>query len=228
MMNVQDINLSPAELRAILEHQRAMSAAQGVEVSLEDAIKDFMEHCRATWLREKQHRDIVEQIHEIEKHKYLRSIEEKRDIGKKTAAEEWCAKYARLWRAEQESLERNGFLQAKVILQSERGLHVQPAATLARMARKYDCDVYLHHAKLEVGNFVLQGKKYLNVQSVLGLISISAVNGDVLEIISSGPQAKVALDEIAKYINETFKTQDIEGVAGIEPMVPAGEGNRTV
>lgn len=216
-MDVQNINLSPAELQAILEHQHAMSLAEGAEVSLEAAMEDFMGHCRESWLRDKQHRDITDQIQEIEKHKYFRSIEEKHDIGKKTAAEEWCAQYAHRWRAERESLERNGFLQAKVILRSEKGLHVQPAATLARMAQKYDCDVYLHHAKIDMCNFVLQGKKYLNVKSVLGLISISAAKDDVLEIISAGPQAKIALDEIAKYINETFKTQDIEGVAGIEP-----------
>lgn len=215
-MNVKEINLSPAELHAILEHQRAMSQAQGVEVSLEAAIENFMGHCRESWLRDKQHHDIDEQIHEIEKHKYFRSIEEKHDIGKKTAAEEWCARYACLWRAERESLERNGFLQAKIILQSEKGLHVQPAATLAKMAQKYDCDVYLHHDKMNLSNFVLQGKKYLNVKSVLGLISVSAAMGDEVEIISTGPQAKAALEEIAKYINEAFKTQDIEGVAGIE------------
>lgn len=216
-MDVKDINLSPPELQAILEHQHSMSLAQGIEVSLAAAIEDFMGHCRESWLRDKQHRDSVEQIQEIEKHKYFRSIEEKRDIGKRTAAEEWCAKYAHLWRDERESLERNGFLQARIILQSEKGLHVQPAATLARMAQKYDCAVYLHHAKMDLCNFVLQGKKYLNVESVLGLVSVSAVKGDVVEIISTGPHAKDALEEIAKYINEAFKTQDIEGVAGIEP-----------
>lgn len=215
-MDVKEVNLSPAELHAILEHQRAMSQAQGLEVSLEDAIENFMGHCRESWLRNKQHHDLDDQIHEIEKHKYFRSMEEKHDIGKKTAAEEWCAKYAHLWRAERESLERNGFLQAKIILQSEKGLHVQPSATLATMAQKYDCDVYLHHDKMNLCNFVLQGKKYLNVKSVLGLIAVSAAMGDEVEIISTGPQAKAALDEIAKYINETFKTQDIEGVAGIE------------
>ena len=216
-MDVKDINLSPAELHAILEHQRAMMLAQGAEVSLEAAIEDFMSHCRAKWMHEKQHQDNVDQIQEIEKHKYFRSIEEQHDIGKKTAAEEWCAKYAHLWRAERESLERNGFLQAKVTLQTEKGLHLQPAATLAKLARKYNCDVYLHHEKIDYSNFVLQGKKYLNVKSVLGLLSVTAVMGDALEVISAGPQAKDALEEIAKYINETFKAQDIEGVAGIEP-----------
>lgn len=215
-MNVKDINLTPAELHAILEHKHEMSLTQGVDVSLEMAIEDFMCHCHENWLHDKQHGDNIDQIHEIEKHKYFRSIEEHHDIGKKLAAEEWCSKYAHLWRDERESLERNGFLQAVVTLQGEKGLHLQPAATLARMAQKYDCEIYLHHNKMDFCNFALQGKKYLNIKSVLGLISISAVKGDVLEIIGAGPQAKDALTEIAKYINAAFETQDIEGVAGIE------------
>lgn len=215
-MKVEDVNLSPAELHAILEHQRSMTLSQGIEVSLETAIEDFVSHCRESWMHEKQHLDNVEQIKEIEKHKYFRSMEERHDIGKKAAAEEWCLRYAHLWRAERESLERNGFLQAKVELQAEKGLHIQPAATLARLARKYNCEVYLHHKKIDYCNFVLQGKKYLNIKSVIGLLSVTADKGDVLEIISTGSQAKDALEEIAKYINEAFQTQDIEGVAGIE------------
>jgi len=220
-MKVEEINLTPAELHAILEHQRVMTLEQGAEVSLEAAIEDFISNCRTQWLNEKQHQDLSAQINEIEKHKYFRSIEEKRDIGKKVAAEEWCAKYARLWRAERESLERNGFLQAKLILGVEKGLHLQPAATIARLARKYNCEVYLHHEKIDYCNFVLQGKKYVNVKTVIGLLSITAAMGDSLEVISSGPQAKEALAEIATYINETFQAQDIEGVAGIDPQLPA-------
>lgn len=216
-MNVKDINLTPAELHAILEHQRSMSLAQGMEISIEQAIDDFMQHCHEAWLREKQHDDIVNQIREIEKHKYFRSIEEKHDIGKRLASEEWCAKYAHFWRAERESLERNGFLQANVILNNEKGLHLQPASTIANLAQKYNCEVYLHHPKIDYYNFLLQGKKYINVKSILGLISVSAVKGDALEIISTGPQAKEALEEVARYVNESFQTQDIEGVAGIEP-----------
>lgn len=225
IMNVKDINLSPAELQAILEHQRVMTLAQGAEVSIERAIEDFMSHCRVEWLRDKQHRDNVDQIQEIEKHKYFRSIEEQHDIGKKMAAEEWCSKYARLWRAERESLERNGFLQARVVMQTDKGLHLQPAATLARMAQKYDCEVYLHHDRIDFFNFVLQGKKYLNIKSVLGLIALTAARGDVLEIVGMGPQAKDAIEEIAKYINAAFERQDIEGVAGIEPETAVKEGD---
>lgn len=219
-MNVKDINLTPAELQAIIEHQRTMSLAHGMEVSFEQAVEDFTRQCRDKWLHEKQHLDIVAQIQEIEKHKYFRSIEERHDIGRHAASAEWCAKYAHLWRAERESLERNGFLQAKVVLQNENSLHIQPASTVARIARKFTCDVYLHHDKLDYYNFLLQGRKYLNVKSVLGLISVSVVKGDELDIISTGPQAKEALQEIAIFINVAFKPQDIEGVAGIESSVP--------
>lgn len=216
-MDVRDINLTPAELHAILDHQRVMSLMEGIEVSFEQALDDFIKNCRAVWLREKQHRDSVDQIHEIEKHKYFRSIEEHHDIGKKLAAEEWCARYAHLWRAERESLERNGFLRAELVIQRDPGLHIQPAATLARMAQKYTCEVYVHHIRMDCYNFILQGKKYLNVKSVLGLATLSSTRGEALEIISAGPQARDALAEIAVYINESFKIQDIEGVAGIEP-----------
>lgn len=216
-MKVEDINLTPAELHAILEHQRVMMLVQGSEVSLETAMEDFIKNRRALWVREKLHQDSVAQINEIEKHKYFRSMEEQHDIGKKVAAEEWCLKYAHLWRAERESLERNGFLQARLTLNVEKGLHVQPASTIVSLAQDYDCEVYLHHKNIEYCNFVLQGKKYLNIKSVVSMLSVTAVMGDAIEVISSGPQAKEALEKIAKYINETFQVQDIEGVAGIEP-----------
>lgn len=215
-MNVKEINLTPAELQAILEHQRALAAERGREVTLEEAMDDFFSHCRDVWWREKQHRDNVDQIHEIERHKYFRSIEERRDIGKQRAAEEWCSKYAHLWRAERESLERNGFLQAKVVFQGEKGLHLQPAVTIAKLAEKYDCEVYLHHNRMDFCNFILQGKQFMNVKSVLGMLSITAVKGDEIEIISTGPQAKEAIAEIATFINNAFQSKDIEGVAGIE------------
>ena len=216
-MRIQDIKLTPAELHAILEHQHVMMLAQGTEVSLETAIDDFICNHRDKWLHEKQQQDSVAQINEIEKHKYFRSIEEKRDIGKKAASEEWCAKYAHLWRAERESLERNGFFQAKLVLDVKKGLHLQPAATIARLAKKYDCEVYLNHEKIDYCNFILQGKKYVNVKTVIGLLAVTAAMGDKLEIISAGPESKEALEEIAKFINGTFQAQDIEGVAGIEP-----------
>ena len=215
-MNVKDINLTPAELQAILDHKRTMSAAHGVEVSLEGAIEHFIERYELDWMREKQRRDLAEQRREIEKHKYLRSEKEGHDIGRARAAEEWCEKYAPIWRAEHESLERNGFLKISVVIQNEQGLHFEPASTLANLAQQYSCEVYLHRAGMEYSNFILQGKKYLNVKSVLCLLTVKAEKGELLEFIATGTQAKTALENIAAYIGQGTKPQKIEAVPGVE------------
>jgi len=215
-MNVKDINLTPAELQAILEHKRSMSVARGREISLEDAITHFIEHYELDWMREKQRRDLTEQRHEIDKHKYLQSEKEGRDIGKARAAEEWCEKYAPIWRAEHESLERNGFLKMSIIIQNEQGLHFEPASTLANLAQQYGCEVYLHRAGMEYANFILQDKKYLNVKSVLCLLTVKAEKGERLEFIATGPQAKTALETIAAYISKGTMPQEIETVPGVQ------------
>ena len=215
-MNVKDINITPAELQAILDHRRSMSVARGHEISLEEAIEHFIEHYELDWMREKHRRDLTEQRHEIEKHKYLRSEKEGRDIGKARAAEEWCKKYAPIWRAEHESLERNGFLKVNVVIQNERGLHFEPASTLANLAQQYNCEVYLHRTGMDYFNFVLQDKKYLNVKSVLCLLTVKAEKGESLEFIATGPQAKTVLKTIAVYIGLETKSQEIEAVSGVE------------
>lgn len=215
-MNVKNINLTPAELQAILDHKRTMSVVHGVEVSLEEAIEHFIEHYELDWMREKQRRDLTEQRQEIEKHKYLRSEKEGHDIGKARAAEEWCAKYAPIWRSEHESLERNGFLKISVVIQSEQGLHMQPASTLANLAQQYNCEVYMHRAGMDYFNFILQGKEYLNVKSVLCLLTVKAEKGELLEFIATGPQAKTALENIAAYIGQGTKPQKIETVPGVK------------
>lgn len=215
-MRVKDINLTPAELQAILDHKRTMSVVRGGEISLEEATEHFIQHYESDWLQEKQRRDLMEQRHEIEKHKYLRSEQEGRDIGKALAAEEWCEKYAPIWRAEHESLERNGFLKVSVVIRSAAGLHMRPASILAVLAKDFDCEVYMHREDMDYYNFIMQDKKYLNVKSVLCLLTVAAKQGEGLEFIATGPQAKAALEKIATYISQGDKSQDIEGVPGVE------------
>ena len=205
-MNVKEINLTPPELSAIIEHRRLMAEKHGADVSLEQAIEHFILHVRVDWLKEKLHRDTEAQREEIEKHKYCRSQDEGRDIGKAAAAEEWCMKYAHIWRAECESLERNGFLKVEVVIQAEHGLHIKPASTLALVASRFACEVYLHRDGMDYYNFILQGKRYMNVKSILGLLSVAAQKGDALEFIATGPEAQPALDAIVGLIQSQVQS----------------------
>ena len=201
MSAVQDIVLTPAELRAIEEHKYFMSREQGREVPIEDAIADFLRRYEADWKREKMRGDTYAQIAEIERHKYLRSQAEGRDIGRAAAAAEWCARYAHIWREERESLERNGFVAREVVVADPSGIHMRPTSELADIARRHDADVYVHKPGMEYWNFRLNGRPYMNVRSVLGMLSLNIRYQDRLSLIATGREATAALDAIAAAVN---------------------------
>ena len=196
----------PSELKAIEDHKYYMSLEQKKQISIEEAITDFISKYEADWLREKTRRDNLAQKEEIEKHKYRRSEQEGRDLGEE-AVDEWRQKYAHIWREEQESLIKNGFLERKVMIQNIHGLHVRPSGTLIRIALKYDCDLYVHKDGIDNYNFKINKKPYLNVRSILAtcdLLSLCAAKGDELEFIAYGNQAKDALNEIEDIVNKKF------------------------
>lgn len=193
-------NLTAAELKAIEEHKYYLSQKRRAEVTIEEAIADFLQNYAKDWRNEKLRRDNLEQRQEIEKHKYLRSLEEGRDIGKSSAAEEWCQKYAHIWRAEHESLDQNGFKKVRVTIQNKDGLHLRPVSAVAGLAMKFDCDIYVHREGMLYYNFLLEGRPYMNVRSILGVLSIGAALGDTLEFIATGSQATDALKALAKLL----------------------------
>lgn len=202
MVDAKKIDLIPSELAAIQTHKYFMSLNEGREVSIEEAIRDFVEKYRRDWLHEKQRRDSQEQINEIEKHKYFRSLEEGRDIGSRKASEEWIGKYAHIWREEKESLQAHGFLQIKLVVENEEGLHIKPASKLAEIAGSCDCDMYVHRKGMEYYNFVLNGKEYLNVKSVLSLLQLDAEKGEELEFIATGTEAQKGLEEVRHLLSQ--------------------------
>ena len=194
------INLTAAELKAIQEHKYFLSENRGVEVTIEEAIADFIEHIAADWRGEKIRRDNLDQRQEIERHKYLRSQQEGRDIGRQSAAEEWCQKYAHIWRAERESLEQNGFQKIQLTIRNPEGLHLRPVSAVATLAAQFDADVYVHKPGMIYYNLVLEGRPYMNVRSILGLLSVGVTLGDTLEFIATGQEATEALAALTELL----------------------------
>jgi phosphotransferase system HPr (HPr) family protein len=213
-MKDQAANLTAAELKAIEEHKYYLSQQRGVEVAIEEAIADFVGHFAEDWQREKLRRDNLEQRQEIEKHKYLRSLAEGRDIGRTSAAEEWCQKYAHIWRTERESLERNGFQRVLVTIQNKEGLHLRPVSAVASLAAEFDCDIYLHREGMQYYNFLLEGRPYMNVRSILGLLSVGTSLGDTLEFIATGSQAEEALKALAELLTRPAAEHEGGGSEG--------------
>lgn len=200
-MDSPAINLTPSELKAIEEHKYFLSENRGVEVTIEEAIADFIEHIADDWRREKLRRDNEDQREEIERHKFLRSQEEGRDIGGHSAAEEWCEKYAHIWRAERESLEQNGFQKIQVTVRNPAGLHLRPVSAVAALATQYNTDIYVHKPGMIYYNLLLEGRPYMNVRSILGLLSVGVALGDKLEFLATGAQAKAALAAVTEFLS---------------------------
>ena len=199
-MDGSSVNLTASELKAIEEHKYFLSQNSGREVTIDEAIEDFIKHVAADWRSEKLRRDNLEQRELIERHKTLRSRQEGREIGKREAAEEWCQKYAHIWRAERESLEQNGFQKIVVTIHNPDGLHLRPVSAVATLAAEHDTDIYVHKPGMIYYNFRLDGRPYMNVRSILGLLSVGVTLGDTVEFIATGQQAREALVALAELL----------------------------
>lgn len=108
--------LNRAERRQVEQHRRCLSERRGHDVDLYFALDDWLSN-HAMKYRGRRHAAMLElQRAEIERHKWLRSEELHRDIGKGVALD-WIRDYAAGWRewfeeeyADHEPWEDNGEL----------------------------------------------------------------------------------------------------------------------
>jgi phosphocarrier protein len=195
MTDIDIKDITPSELRAIQDHKYYMSEKKGMEVTIEEAIEDFLGKYMDKWRLEKTRKDNMEQVARIKEY-----------MAHGGEVEDWSEKYAPAWRQERESLEKNQFLSRTVTIQIEHGLHVRPSGKLVTIAKKFDCEIYVHRDGMQHHNFKLQGKPYMNVKSVLAaleLISMCVSKGEQMELLAYGKQAKEALDAIERLVSSS-------------------------
>lgn len=193
-------DISPPELAAITELKTLMSKRAGREVTVDEAIEEFLTTHRQEWQRLKFRSDNYTQIQEIERHKWIESEKVGHDIGSVRAALDWTERYAHLWRNEREALERNGFQARIMVVTLDRGVHLRPNAALAAIARRFDADVYVHMDGMPYANFSLRGRPFVSVKSVVGILSLGITQGSQIEVIATGVHAEEALDAVAEAI----------------------------
>lgn len=76
-----------------------------------------------------------------------------------------------------------------VVLQIESGLHARPASELVKVASRFDSEIRL----------IKDGEEF-NAKSIMGLLSLGAVKGDVFTIIAEGLDAREAVENIKDVI----------------------------
>ena len=202
-------DISPPELAAITELKTLMSKRAGREVTVDEAIEEFLTTHRDEWQRIKFRCDNLMQIREIERHKWIESEKAGHDMGN-VAALDWTEKYAAMWRSEHDALCTYGFQTRLLVVTVAHGVHIRPNAALAAIARQYDADIYVHLEGMPYANFTLRGRPYISVKSVVGILSLGITQGSQIEVIATGVHAEQALNAVAEIIAP--KTVPADGI----------------
>ncbi|MGA1840426.1 MAG: HPr family phosphocarrier protein [bacterium] len=73
------------------------------------------------------------------------------------------------------------------------GLHLRAASKLVKLAQEYDSEIYF-----------LKDNIKANGKSMLGIVTLGAICGSTLEIITEGPDAQELLNAVIKLIERNF------------------------
>ena len=83
------------------------------------------------------------------------------------------------------------------MIKNKLGLHARAAAMFVRLSNRFSSDIKLIKDGYEV-----------NGKSILGILSLAAIKGSELKIVTAGEDAEEALGEIEKLIESGFGEEE--------------------
>jgi phosphocarrier protein FPr len=104
-----------------------------------------------------------------------------------------------------------------IIIANSSGLHARPAATLARLARAYNCDLRLR-----------KGDAQANLRSVSSVMGLDVRQGDKIYIAACGSDAREALDAIVPALEKGLGEEAANAPSAPAPAVSAVGKTRPV
>ena len=81
------------------------------------------------------------------------------------------------------------FIKKKIQIRNSQGLHARPASLFVRIANKFEADVS-----------VKKDDETVNGKSIMGLLTLAANQGSLIEIEISGPDAEQAMKELEEFL----------------------------
>ena len=75
-------------------------------------------------------------------------------------------------------------------IKNAQGLHARPASMFVKIANKYEAEVS-----------VKKGTEIVNGKSIMGLMTLAANHGSIIEIEVTGPDAEKAMEELEKFLS---------------------------
>ena len=79
-------------------------------------------------------------------------------------------------------------------LELKNGLEARPAALFVQIASKFESHIS-----------VVVNEKQVNAKSIMGMMSLGTIKGELIEIVAEGQDEKEAVDALIKF----FKTQEV-------------------
>ena len=80
-------------------------------------------------------------------------------------------------------------LKKRIKIKNPQGLHARPASVFVKIANRYESEVT-----------VRKGAEAVNGKSIMGLMTLAANQGSVLELEVSGADAAEAMAELEKFL----------------------------
>ena len=84
-------------------------------------------------------------------------------------------------------------LEKTITIVNDAGLHTRPAATIVKMAAKYESEFY-----------IIKDGMNINGKSIIGVMTLAAAKGSTLILNFEGTDEKEAAEEILDYFNRGF------------------------
>ena len=79
-------------------------------------------------------------------------------------------------------------------LELKNGLEARPAALFVQIASKFESHIS-----------VVVNEKQVNAKSIMGMMSLGTIKGELIEIVAKGQDEKEAVDALIKFL----KTQEV-------------------
>ena len=80
-------------------------------------------------------------------------------------------------------------IERPITVRHEQGLEARPIAFLVQEASQYSSQIHL-----------LVGTKKINAKSIMGMMSLSLMDGDLVTVVADGKDEKEAADGIEKFL----------------------------
>lgn len=80
-------------------------------------------------------------------------------------------------------------IERPITIRHEKGLEARPIAFLVQEASQYMSQIYLQ-----------VGSKKVNAKSIMGMMSLSLLDGDVVTVVAEGQDEQLAVDGIEQFL----------------------------